>query len=145
MSVFHELEVGDTHESHGRTITEADVVNFAGVSGDHNHVHLDADTMAESHYGERIAHGMLVLSAATGLVWQTRTVKERNAVVAFYGIDHLRFRAPVFFGDTIHIESEVIEKEEKPDSPGTGTVRYALDVKVGEETVISCEMLSLLE
>lgn len=144
--VFHELDVGDAMETGGRTITEADVVNFAGVSGDHNHVHLDAERMADSAFGERIAHGMLVLSVATGLIWQSRSQKVRDAVVAFYGIDRLRFRAPVFFGDRVHVESEIIEKEEQPDGPGTGTVRYDMEVKKSDgTTVISCEMLSLLE
>lgn len=144
--VFHELEVGDTMETGGRTITEADVVNFAGVSGDHNHVHLDAEKMADSAFGERIAHGMLILSVATGLIWQSRSQEVRDAVVAFYGIDRLRFRAPVFFGDRVHVKSEIVEKEEQPEGPGTGTVRYDLEVKKSDgTTVISCEMLSLLE
>ena len=103
-SYFETVTEGDTSTTGGRTITEADVVNFAGVSGDFNHLHLDDERMAESSFGERIAHGMLVLSAATGLLWQDRTEREREALVAFYGIDRLRFRAPVFFGDRIHVD-----------------------------------------
>jgi 3-hydroxybutyryl-CoA dehydratase len=145
MSVFHELSVGDTRRTGGRTLTEADVTNFAGVSGDFNHLHTDAAAMADSPFGERIAHGMLVLSAATGLIWQTRTEEEREAVVAFYGIDELRFRAPTFIDDTIHVELEVLEKEARDSGPGTGTVRYGVEVKKEDgTTVISCEMRSLL-
>lgn len=144
--VFHDIAVGQTRTTNGRTITEADVANFAGVSGDFNHHHTDADRMADSSFGERIAHGMLVLSVATGLIWQSRPREVRDAVVAFYGIDRLRFRAPVFLGDRVHVETEVIEKEEQPEGPGTGTVRYDLQVKKSDgTTVISCEMLSLLE
>lgn len=144
--IYHEIEEGDTTTTGGRTITESDVVNFAGVSGDFNHLHLDAESMEESTFGERIAHGMLVLSAATGLLWQNRTQKERDAVVAFYGMDEVRFRGPVFFGDTIHVELEVIEKRESDSDAGTGTIRYAVDVvKQDGSTVISCEMLSLMK
>lgn len=144
-SVFYDIEEGDVSVTSGRTITEADIVNFAGVSGDFNHIHLDEERMSESMFGERIAHGMLVLSAATGLIWQSRSKAERESVVAFYGLDELRFRAPVYVGDTIHVEGEVIETREKPDGPGNGTVRYALEIKNQRDmTVISCEMLSLL-
>lgn len=145
-SYFESIEEGDTDVTGGRTITEADLVNFAGVSGDFNHLHTDAVRMADSSFGERIAHGMLVLSMATGLLWQNRSPEERAAVVAFYGIDRLRFRAPAFIGDRICVETEVIETERKPDSDGTGTVRYALDVVKEDGTVvISCETISLLE
>ena len=144
--VFHRIEEGDSYVTQGRTITDADVMNFAGVSGDFNHVHTDAERMADSVFGGRIVHGMFVLSAATGLVWQHRTVEEREAVVAFYGIDNLRFRNPVRIGDTIRVSMEVIETETRPDGPGNGTVRYAMAVQnQDDETVISCEMISLLE
>ncbi|WP_255149909.1 MaoC/PaaZ C-terminal domain-containing protein [Halorarius halobius] len=145
-SVYDDIEVGDTTVTGGRTITEADVVNFAGVSGDFNHIHLDDERMEESMFGERIAHGMLVLSAATGLLWQSRTQEERDAVVAFYGMDEVRFRAPVFFGDRIHVELEVVEKRETDSPMGKGTVKYDAEVKKQDgSTVISCSMLSLLE
>lgn len=145
-SIFDNVEEGQTDTTGGRTITEADVVNFAGVSGDFNHLHLDEEAMQESMFGERIAHGMLVLSAATGLLWQARTQDERDAVVAFYGLDELRFRAPVLFGDRIHVETEVLEKREKDDGMGSGTVRYGIEVvNQDDTTVISCEMLSLVQ
>lgn len=144
-SIFHETDEGETDTTGGRTFTEADVVNFAGVSGDFNHLHTDAEAMADSPFGERIVHGMLVFSAATGLVWQNRTEEEKEAVVAFYGIDDVRFRAPVFIGDTIHVELEVLEKREKEEGPGTGTVKYDCQVKNQDDAVVlSCEMLSLV-
>ncbi len=144
--VFHRIEEGDSYVTQGRTITDADVMNFAGVSGDFNHIHTDEERMADSTFGARIVHGLFVLSAATGLVWQRRTVAEREAVVAFYGIDDLRFRAPVYIGDTIRVSMEVIETEPRADGPGNGTVRYAMGVEnQDEETVLSCEMISLLE
>ncbi|MDR9381022.1 MAG: 3-hydroxyacyl-CoA dehydrogenase NAD-binding domain-containing protein [Natronomonas sp.] len=144
--VFHEIEVGDTDVTDGRTITEADVANFAGVSGDFNHIHMDEERMRESIFGERIAHGMLVLSAATGLIWQYRSIEMRDSVVAFYGLDDLRFRKPVYIGDTIHVEMEVVETTPRPEGAGNGTVTFALEIKnQRDEVVISCEMTSLLE
>ncbi|PSQ13756.1 monoamine oxidase [Halobacteriales archaeon QS_8_69_73] len=144
-SVFADVEEGETTVTQGRTITEADVTNFAGVSGDFNHLHTDAERMDESMFGERIAHGMLVVSAATGLLWQSRSPEEREALVAFYGIDDLRFRQPVYLGDTIHVESEVIETRPRDDGPGNGTVRTAVEVVTQrDQTVVSCEMTSLL-
>lgn len=144
--VFHEMEEGDTDVTQGRTITEADVTNFAGVSGDFNHLHTDEERMSESPFGERIAHGMLVVSAATGLLWQERTPREREAVVAFYGIDDLRFRQPVYIGDTVRVETEILETREKPEGPGNGTVQNLVEVKnQRDQTVVSCTMISLLE
>ena len=143
--VFHRIEEGDSSVTQGRTITDADVMNFAGVSGDFNHIHTDEARMADSMFGERIVHGMFVLSAATGLVWQNRTVEEREAVVAFYGIDRLRFRSPVYIGDTVRVSMEVLETDPRADGPGNGTVRYAMNVENQDgETVLSCEMISLL-
>jgi len=144
-SVFADTEEGDTAVTQGRTITEADVTNFAGVSGDFNHLHTDAERMSESMFGERIAHGMLVVSAATGLLWQSRTPEEREALVAFYGIDDLRFRQPTYVGDTIRVETEVLETLEQGDGPGNGTVRTQVDVEnQRDQTVVSYEMTMLL-
>ena len=123
-SYFETVSVGQTSETEARTITEADIVKFGG----------------------RIAHGMLVLSVATGLLWQARTAEQREALVAFYGIDALRFRAPTFPGDTVHVETEAIEKTRRPDGEGTGVVRYAVEVIRADGTVvISCETVSLYE
>ena len=146
MSYFETVAVGDSYETKGRTISEADIVNFAGVSGDFNHLHMDEEAMAESGFGERIAHGMLVFSAATGLIWQSRSQEERDAVVAFYGIDEVRFRAPTFAGDTIHVEAEVIGTDPKDHAVGNGVVSYDVEVVNQDgETVLSCIMKSLLK
>jgi acyl dehydratase len=147
MSYFDTIDVGEETRTENRTITEADVVNFAGVSGDFNHLHMDKERMAESGFGERIAHGMLVFSVATGLLWQSRSEEEREAVVAFYGINDLRFRQPVFIGDTVHVETEVTETREKPDHPvANGVVHLDAEIKnQHDEVVISCEFLSLMK
>jgi acyl dehydratase len=146
-SYFETATVGEETVTENRTITEADVVNFAGVSGDFNHLHMDKERMEESGFGQRIAHGMLVFSVATGLLWQSRSQQEREAVVAFYGINDLRFRQPVFIGDTVHVEMEVTEKREKPDHPvANGVLHLNAEIKnQHDEAVISCEFLSLVK
>ncbi|MFD1512364.1 MaoC/PaaZ C-terminal domain-containing protein [Halomarina rubra] len=144
-SVFEQTEVGSRITTQGRTVTGADVVNFAGVSGDFNHLHTDAERMADSGFGERIAHGAFVFSAMTGLLWQNRSVAEREAVVAFYGVDRLRFRAPTFVGDTIHVELEVTEKEPKDHPEGNGVLTYDAEVLNQDDTVVlSCQLRSLV-
>lgn len=128
-----------------RTVTEADVVNFAGLSGDFNPLHTDAEYMAESNYGERIAHGALIFSLMTGLMWQSRSEEEQKAVVAYYGLDAIRFLAPTFIGDTIHVESTVVDKQPTEDSPGNGTVHYETEViNQRDEAVLYCEPITLM-
>lgn len=105
---FDELEVGVRVVSRGRTITEADLVMFSAFSGDWYPLHTDKEFAAGTVFGQRIAHGMLVLSVATGLVDM-----KPGVVVAFYGMDKVRFTAPTFIGDTIRVEAEVIEKSDK--------------------------------
>ncbi len=143
---FDDIAVGDRYDTLGRTITEADVVNFAGVSGDFNALHTDAEVMADSAFGERIAHGALVFSIVTGLLWQSRSEAEKEAIVAFYGVDELRFVKPVFVGDTIHAEVEVAERERRDHPVATGVVRYEIDVRnQDEETVLAASFLSLMK
>ena len=144
VSYYETIEVGDTLETAGRTVTEADVTAFAGVSGDFNRLHTDAEYMAASSFGERIAHGALVFSMMTGLMWRQRSVEERDAIVAFYGIDALRFTNPTFLGETIHVESTVAEKTpvDRPDA--SGTVRSETEViDQSGDTVLYCEPIVL--
>ncbi len=117
---FDELEVGQRAVSRGRTITEADLVMFSAFSGDWYPLHTDKEYAAGTVFGQRIAHGMLVLSVATGLV-----PMKPGVVVAFYGMDKVRFTAPTFIGDTIRVEAEVIEKSDK-GAFGVITVRQEI-------------------
>lgn len=105
---YEEVEVGSVAVSRGRTITEADIVMFAAFSGDWYPLHTDKEYAANTMFGQRIAHGMLVLSVGIGLI----TMKP-GVVVAFYGIEKLRFTSPTFIGDTIRVEAEVLEKKDK--------------------------------
>lgn len=106
---FEEFEIGQTVVTAGRTITEGDVVGFAGLSGDFNQIHTDAEYAAGEMFGQRIAHGLLVLSIATGLAVQTGIIE--GTVMAFRELDW-KFSRPVMLGDTVHAEIEV--EETKP-------------------------------
>ena len=115
---FEEYEVGERYVSPGRTITEADIVNFAGVSGSFHEIHTNEELMKKSKYGRRIAHGLLIYSIARGLISR---VDIRPKLVAFYGIDRIRFIKPVFIGDTIYVIEKVVEKKEKNEF---GTITF---------------------
>jgi acyl dehydratase len=103
---FADFTVGQVFESHGRTITEADVVTFAGWSWDANPVHTDAVAMAGSRYGQRIAHGALGLSVALGLA--SRMGIFDSCSIALLGVDEWRFMCPVLIGDTVRVRVEIV-------------------------------------
>jgi 3-hydroxybutyryl-CoA dehydratase len=109
---FEDLCVDDEWESLGRTITEADVVNFAGVSGDFNPLHIDREAARSGFFHKPVAHGLLGLAVATGLASQA----PRLEVLAFLGILEWRFLGPIGFGDTIRVISRVVALE--PRSKG---------------------------
>ena len=111
---FEDIQVGDEYMSPGRTVTEADIVAFAGLSGDYNVLHTDAEFMKASIFGERIAPGLLGLSISSGL--GTRAVARPFATLAFLGL-RWRFKAPIKIGDTIKVRLRVTDKREtsKPD------------------------------
>ena len=109
---FDDIEVGEEYESPGRTVTEADIVLFAGISGDYNILHTDAEFMKGSIFGERIAHGLLGLTIQSGLL--TRAMQP-YATIAFGGL-RWKFKAPIKIGDTIRVRARVTAKKEtKPD------------------------------
>ncbi len=121
---FEEIEIGRVMVTRGRTITEADIVQFAGLTGDYNPMHTDAEFMKGSQFGQRIAHGMLTLSYAVGQAYQLGFME--RTVIAFRGLN-MKFSLPVFIGDTLHVELTVREKQEMKRMGG-GWV--TLDVKI---------------
>lgn len=106
---FEEFAVGDAVESPARTITETDVVLFAGLSGDYNPLHTDAEYARGTMFGSRVAHGLLGLSIASGLAWRTGFLE--GTVEALIGVDW-KFRAPIRIGDTVRLRAEVSQKKE---------------------------------
>ena len=110
---FDEIEVGEEYESPARTVTESDIVLFAGLSGDYNVLHTDAEFMKRSIFGERIAHGLLGLAIQSGLFARATPA---YAIVAFVGM-RWKFKAPIKIGDTIRLHARVAAKREtgKPE------------------------------
>jgi acyl dehydratase len=104
---FEDVEIGQEWESLGRTITETDIVNFAGLSGDFNPIHIDHEFAATTPFRRPIAHGLLVFSVASGLGLYSPPMR----TLAFLGIREWHFRDPVFVGDTLHALSKVLNKE----------------------------------
>ena len=135
---FDEIQIGEEYESPGRTVTEADIVLFAGLSGDYNILHTDAEFMKTSIFGERIAHGLLGLSMQSGLL--TRAMQP-YATIAFGGL-RWKFKAPIKIGDTISVHARVIgKKETKPDRGIVTLERTVLNqrgevVQLGETDLI---------
>jgi 3-hydroxybutyryl-CoA dehydratase len=103
--------------SRGRTIAEADVVTFAGLTGDFVELHTNEEYAKTTKFGRRVAHGALVFGMSIGLA--TRTNLLEDTLLAFAGVDKLRFVAPVFIGDTIHIVKRVMERKEAGAAQGT--------------------------
>lgn len=129
---FEDMHVGDTVTSPARTITEADVTLFAGLSGDYNPLHTDATHAEATPFGQRIAHGLLGLAVASGLV--ARAGLTDANVLAFMGLTW-KFRKPVFFGDTIHVRTEVAQTRPMP-SAGAGIVTLKVAVLNQEGKVV---------
>ncbi len=123
---FEEFQTGQRLLTAGRTVTEGDVVTFAGLSGDYNQIHTDAEFSKATSAGKRVAHGLLCLSIATGLAMRTGVLE--GTVLAFREISDWKFIKPVFLGDTIHAELEIIETKAIPRIKA-GTVTLAVAVK----------------
>jgi len=122
---FEDFQLGQKVKSVGRTITEHDIVTFAGLSGDFNQIHTDAEFAKSTPFGQRIAHGLLGLAIASGLAVQTGILGVN--VVAFREVGEWKFVKPVFIGDTIHVEMEVMEIKAFPRL-GTGSVTLGVHV-----------------
>lgn len=128
---FNEFEIGETWRSRGRTITETDLVMFSAFSGDWYPLHTDKEYAEKNTpFKQRIAHGMLVLSVATGL-----QIMEPGIIVAFYGIENIRFIHPTFINDTIYLNLEVTHLEDKNNGTGVVTVNQTI-VNQHEESLI---------
>jgi len=123
---FEDIEVDSSFETAHRTVTEADIVGFCGISGDFNQLHTDEEYCRKTPYGGRIAHGPLVLSMAMGLM--NRTGFSDGTALGFLAIEDWRFLAPVKIGDTIGVTFHVVEK--RPSSKGgRGVVKRRVEVR----------------
>lgn len=123
---FEEFEIGQQIVTVGRTVTESDIVNFAGLSADFNEIHTNAIYSEETPFGQRVAHGILGLSIASGLAWQTGVLE--GTIIAFREINSWRFSKPVYIGDTLRVVMEIKATKAIPRAGG-GTVVIQLDVQ----------------
>ncbi|MCB9459593.1 MAG: MaoC family dehydratase N-terminal domain-containing protein [Anaerolineaceae bacterium] len=137
---FEEFEVGAKMRTRGRTITEADLVQFAALTGDFNPMHTDAEYCKTSFMGQRVAHGMLTLSYAVGQAYQLGILE--RTVLGFRGLE-MKFSVPVYIGDTIHVEIEVADKKEARRLGG-GTVELTIRIVNQEGKVVQRGTLTLL-
>jgi len=137
---FEEFEIGEEIMSAGRTITESDLVTFAGLSGDYNQIHTDAAFAASGPFKQRVIHGLLVVSMATGLVVQTGLME--GTVIAFRELEW-KFSLPVFIGDTIRALIKVTELKSLPRLDG-GSIIAKVSVINQEDKVVQRGTMTLL-
>jgi acyl dehydratase len=138
---YEEFEVGMKLDTDSRTVTEGDIMTFAGVSGDMNPMHTSARFAGATPFGQRVAHGALVLSMATGLMYRMRIIE--GTVLAFRSIDEWKFSQPVYIGDTIHCKLEVTETKEAKRLGG-GQVVITIRVFNQDDTLVQKGSITVL-
>jgi oxepin-CoA hydrolase / 3-oxo-5,6-dehydrosuberyl-CoA semialdehyde dehydrogenase len=143
---FEDLQIGETLITHRRTVTEADIVNFGCLSGDHFYAHFDEIAARDSMFGKRVAHGYFVISAAAGMfVWPSP-----GPVLANYGLENLRFVEPVGIGDTIRarltVKQKIAKEQRSPEERPTGVVVWEVEVTNQDEKPVAVyDVLTLVE
>jgi len=138
---FEEFSVGQKLGTVGRTVSEGDIYNFAGLTGDFNQIHTNAAFASKTQFGQRIAHGLLGLSISTGLIMQTGFLE--GTVLAFREITEWKFVKPFFIGDTITAELTITETKALPRIGG-GAIIAAIVVKNQNNEICQRGALNLL-
>jgi acyl dehydratase len=139
---FEEFNVGDVFVTRARTITEADVMNFCGVSGDFNSIHTDRVFCKENTpFGQPIAHGLLILSAATGMMAHLGVFE--GTAIALLGLENWRFLKPVLFGDTVHVKMTIVEKR-LTSNPERGILRRKVELINQKDEVVQDGFMILM-
>ena len=129
---YADLHVGMTFRSPGRTIGESDLMSFAGLTGDHSELHTSDVYAKASQFGRRVAHGMLGLAYAHGLMW-ARTGELRETAIAFLGINEWKFLGPIFIGDTIFVNYTIAELRDSKSKPAQAIAVFDVEVVVPVE------------
>jgi len=138
------LEVGETFSTGGRTVTEADIVNFACLSGDFNRIHVDDEYAKQTKFGQRIAHGLLVLSIMSGLTTQSSGYRVIEPFVLALLDLHCQFPKPTFIGDTITVKVTINEKI-KDHRPGKDKVVFRREaINQRGEVVVVADFVMLI-
>jgi acyl dehydratase len=138
---FEEFSVGQKITTVGRTVSEGDIFNFAGLTGDYNQIHTDVEFSKKTPFGQRVAHGLLGLSLAVGLIWRTGVLE--GTVLAFREINEWKFVKPFFIGDTISAELTITETKALPRIGG-GAIIAAIVVKNQSDEICQRGSLNLL-
>jgi 3-hydroxybutyryl-CoA dehydratase len=132
---FEDFRVSDRVVSPARTITEADIVLFAALTGDWQPVHTNLEYAKHTGYGERIAHGLLILAVSGGLMFEAGIHAVPRSTITLYGLEKARFVAPTKVGDTIHVEAEVVRVGVIDDQRGLITFNHRIINQRGEEVL----------
>ncbi len=122
---FEEFQVGEKVTTQSRQVTDADIMKFAALSGDDNRIHTDAEFSRTGPFGKRVAHGLLGLSIASGLLWQTGILD--GTVIAFREVNEWKFVKPIFIDDVVHAQLESLETKPLPRI-GAGSVVVGVDL-----------------
>lgn len=140
---YADLHVGLAFRSPGRTITDADLVGFAGLTGDFSELHTSEVYGKASQFGRRVAHGMLGLAYAHGLMW-ARTGELRETAIAFLGIDEWKFVGPIYIGDTIFVNYVLSELRDSKSRPTQAIAVFDVSVVDQNERVVQRGKKALL-
>ena len=132
---YADLRVGMSFRSPGRTITDADLMAFAGLTGDYSELHTSDVYAKSSQFGRRIAHGMMGLAYAHGLMW-ARTGEMRETAIAFLGINDWKFTGPIFVGDTIFVNYRLAELRDSKSKPTQAIAIFDVEVVTHDERVV---------
>ena len=130
---YEDYEVGQHVTSSARTVTESDIVSFAALTGDWNQIHVDAEFAAQGMFGQRVAHGLLGLSIASGLAIRLGFMEE--TVLAFRELGNWKFSLPIFIGDTIRVRAEVSKMKEMRRLGG-GLVTFKVQILNQRDEVV---------
>jgi acyl dehydratase len=140
---YEDLHVGMSFRSPGRTITDADLVAFAGLTGDYSELHTSDVYAKNSQFGRRVAHGMLGLAYAHGLMWP-RTGELRQTAIAFLGINEWKFAGPIFVGDTIFVNYRIAELRDSRSQPNQAIAIFDVEVETQDKRVVQRGRKALL-
>jgi acyl dehydratase len=140
---YADLHVGMAFRSPGRTITDADLVAFAGLTGDYSELHTSDVYAKNSQFGRRVAHGMLGLAYAHGLMWP-RTGELRQTAIAFLGINEWKFAGPIFVGDTIFVNYRIAELRDSRSQPNQAIAIFDVEVETQDKRVVQRGRKALL-
>ena len=140
---YADLHVGMSFRSPGRTISDADLMSFAGLTGDYSELHTSDVYAKSSQFGRRVAHGMLGLAYAHGLMW-ARTGELRETAIAFLGINDWRFVGPIFVGDTIFVNYCIAELRDSKSKPTQAIAIFDVEVVTHDDRVVQRGRKALL-